>query len=477
MRQNPTRHVRRLPIFVLCIVALGVAGCSPHLTRLQRIRARGTLIILTRNAPTTYYIGRDDKPEGPEYELARDFARSLGVKPKFVVKDSISELLQALAQGKGDMIAAGLTRTPLRERRFRFGPDYQKVRQQVVCRRDGPSPQSVKDLDSVNLEVVADSSYVARLEALKLKDPKLHWTVNADEGTEYLLRKVWSGKLDCTVADSDIIAINRRFFPNLKVAFDLSKPQQLAWVLPRTAAHLQAALRGWFAGYRENGSMKRLMTHYYGLAKVFDYVDIRAYVRKIEDVYPHYAPFFHKAAKKYDLPPVVLAAQSYQESHWNPAAVSPTGVRGMMMLTQSTAAMVGIRHRTNPRASIFGGADYLARLRNRLSRKIVPRDRIWFALAAYNVGLGHIRDARRLAQRLGKSPNHWNDVRKVLPLLSESRYYRKLPHGYARGLEPVRYVHRIRNYADILRYRLRYAGEEDGTLAVQQSPEDFSVAP
>ena len=462
---------------MLCIAALAVSSCGPHLTRLQRIRERGTLVILTRNAPTTYYIGRDDKPEGPEYELARDFAKSLGVKPKFVVKDSISELLHALAQGKGDLIAAGLTRTPLRERRFRFGPDYQQVRQQVVCRRDGPRPQSVQDLGSVNLEVIADSSYVARLEALKMNDPKLHWQVNADEGTEHLLRKVWSGKLDCTVADSDIVAINRRFFPNLRVAFDLSKPQHLAWVLPKDAGHLDAALRGWFAGYRENGSLKRLMTHYYGLAKVFDYVDIRAYVRKIENVYPHYAPVFDKAAKKYKLPTIVLAAQSYQESHWNPHAVSPTGVRGMMMLTHSTAATVGVEHRTNPRASIFGGADYLARLRTRLSKKIVPRDRIWFALAAYNVGLGHIRDARRLAQRLGKNPNRWNAVSKVLPLLSESRYYRKLPHGYARGLEPVRYVHRIRNYADILRYRLRYAGEEDGALAAQRSPEDFSVVP
>lgn len=462
---------------MLSLAALLVAGCGgPQLNHLQRIRERGTLIVLTRNAPTTYYIGRDDRPEGPEYELARDFARSLGVKPKFVVKNSISELLRALKEGKGDMIAAGLTRTPAREGHFRFGPDYQKVTQQVVCRRGGPRPDSVKALDGVDLEVVADSSYVAQLKALKKNDPKLHWRVNATEGTEYLLRKVWSGKLDCTVADSDIVAINRRFFPNLVVAFDLSDPQHLAWVLPRDAAQLDAGLRGWLAGYRVNGSLKRLMSHYYGLARVFDYVDIRTYVRRIERVYPRYAPTFDKAAEKYDLPRLVLAAQSYQESHWNPQAVSPTGVRGMMMLTLPTAKSVGVKHRTDPKASILGGADYLSRLRRRLSKKIVPRDRIWFALAAYNVGLGHIRDARRLAQRLGKSPNRWSEVSKVLPLLSRSRYYRSLPHGYARGLEPVRYVHRIRNYTAILRYRLQYSGE-NGTMAMVRVPGRVSVVP
>ncbi len=468
MRHHPMLSIRPWRLALCGALILLLCACRAHPDRLQRIRERGTLIVLTRNAPTTYYIGRDDRPEGPEYDLARDFARSLGVKPTFVVKNSVSDLLHALADGEGDMIAAGLTRTPKREKQFRFGPDYQDVTQQVVCRRDGPRPGSVAALDGVNLEVVADSSYVARLEALKKDHPRLSWRENAGDGTEDLLRAVWSGKLDCTVADSDIVAINRRFFPNLVVAFDLSQPQHLAWVLPRDADRLDAAARGWLAGYRDNGSLKRLMNHYYGLARVFDYVDIRAYTRRIDTRYPDYAKLFHKAARHYELPPLVLAAQAYQESHWNPDAVSPTGVRGMMMLTQTTAQAVGVKRRTDPAASIRGGAAYLARLRKRLSDSITTRDRIWFALAAYNVGLGHVRDARRLARRLGKDPDHWSDVSKVLPLLSEHKYYRSLPHGYARGLEPVRYVRRIRNYADILRYRLHLSA--DSTDLAQTAP-------
>jgi membrane-bound lytic murein transglycosylase F len=438
-----------LPLLVLASV-----GCAQKTDRvLQQIKARGSLIVLTRNAPTTYYVGRDDQPQGPEYALASAYARSLGVTPKFVIKDSIAALMQAMAAGEGDMVAAGLTQTAQRDKQFDFGPSYQQVTQQVVCRRGGPSPDAVDDLVGLDLEVVADSSYVARLDALKVEHPKLHWRVDSTAGTEQLLRKVWAGKIDCTVADSDIAAINRRYFPNLAIAFDLSKPQSLAWVVPKGAGALQDSMRAWLSGYRDSGQLKQVMTHYYGLAKVFDYVDTRAYVRKIEKVYPTWAPEFTKAADAYDLPPMVLAAQAYQESHWNPRAVSPTGVRGMMMLTRNTAAAVGVDNRLDPSASIRGGAKYLARIRNRLSDTIQPEDRIWFALAAYNVGLGHVRDARVLAKRLGKDPDRWSDVDKVMPLLSVREYYHTLKHGYARGLEPVRYIHRIRNYADILRHQ------------------------
>lgn len=438
----------------LALALAALAACSrgnvnPH--SLHAIRARGTITILTRNAPTTYYIGRDGRPTGPEYDMASAFATSIGVKAKFVVKDSVGELLAALASGKADMIAAGLTRTETRSDEFGFGPAYQNVTQKVVCRRGSTRPDSVAELAKVNLEVIADSSYVERLQALKKKHPGLSWKTAHDEGTEELLRDVWEGTLDCTVADSDIYAVNRRYYPGIVATFDLDAPQQLAWVVPKSATGLQAAMRRWLAAFRAQGKLAQVMKRYYAPAKVFDYVDTRSYVRKIEHLYPRYATDFAQAAGKHDLPPLVLAAQAYQESHWNPRASSPTGVRGMMMLTLDTAHSVGVSNRLDPRESIAGGARYLARLRGRLSDSIRATDRIWFALAAYNIGLAHVRDARRLARQLGKDPDAWNDVRSVLPLLGEKRYYRKLPHGYARGTEPVRYVRRIRYYADILR--------------------------
>ncbi len=437
-------------VAVCSLLALG--ACSGHDdARLRAIQANGTLVVLTRNAPTTYFINHNDKPAGPEYDMVTAFAHSIGVKPEFVIEDSVADMLHALASGSGDMVAGGITRTKDRLGTFAFGPTYQTVTEQVVCQRGGKRADNVKELSNVDFVVIADSSYLEQLKALKATHPGLHWKVDGTADTEELLRRVWKGSIDCTVADSDIVAINRRFFPNLVVTFNLSKPQQLAWVIPKNASGLQRALQAWFARYRASGKLKQVMQRYYAHVKVFDYVDTRAYVRRIKTRYPKYRKIFHQAAEAHGLPPLVLAAQAYQESHWNPYAKSPTGVRGMMMLTLSTAHALGVHNRLNARASIEAGAKYLARLESRLSDNIYKPDRIWFALAAYNIGLEHLRDARDLAKKLGKNPDLWNSMRTVLPLLGKKRYYRHLDRGYARGLEAVRYVRRIRNYAEILR--------------------------
>ncbi|MGH8160652.1 MAG: membrane-bound lytic murein transglycosylase MltF [Gammaproteobacteria bacterium] len=451
MRGN--RRYLRITVMVCGLMAL--ASCSGgSAPPLKRIKARGTLVVLTRNAPTIWYIGNTGQPTGPEYEMVTAFAKSLGVKTRFVFRDSVSQLLRALANGRGDMIAAGITRTDTRAKRFGFGPPYQRVTQEVVCRRAGPRPKSPAGLDNLRFAVVTDSSYTERLQALRKKFPRLHWkTARNGVDTELLLRRVWQGKLDCTVADSNIVAINRRYFPNLVVAFDLGQPQHFAWVVPRGAHALQAAMRHWLDKYRASGALAALMQRYYGRTKVFDYVNMRAFARKIKSTWPRYERLFAKAAAAYGIPPLILAAQSYLESHWNPQAESPTGVRGMMMLTQNTAQAMGVDNPLNPTASIRGGAKYLAHLENQLDGTIQRPDRIWFALAAYNIGIFHMRDALKLTRKLGKNPAKWSDVARVLPLLSEKHYYRHLKYGYARGLEAVRYVRRVRDYADILRAR------------------------
>ncbi|MGH8273955.1 MAG: membrane-bound lytic murein transglycosylase MltF, partial [Gammaproteobacteria bacterium] len=450
------RHLAGI-IAVVCGL-LAFAACSPRYGgphTLAAIKKRGRLVVLTRNSPTTYYIGNAGRPTGPEYQMVLAFAQSIGVKPKFVIEDSVQALLTDFAHGKGDMVAAGITRTRTRRKHFGFGPAYQQVTQQVVCRRDGPRPDSITGLEKVHLAVIADSSYIERLQTLKKKYPGLHWKTVPGESTETLLRRVWRSKLDCTVADSDIVAINRRYFPNLVVAFNLSAPQHLAWVVPRGAGALRTAMQHWFSRYRANGELAALMQRYYASVKVFDYVNIRAFDRKIKNVWPKYRRLFERAGDKHGIPPLVLAAQAYQESRWNPRAESPTGVRGMMMLTLNTARFIGVENRFNPAASIRGGAAYLAHLEKKLKGNIARPARIWFALAAYNIGLYHLRDARRLARKLGKNPDDWRDLVKVLPLLGEKRYFRHLKYGYARGLRAVRYVRRIRDYADILRRKTR----------------------
>jgi len=418
---------------------------------LTEIRESGKLVVLTRNAPTTWYINKHNNNAGPEHELVTDFADSLGVEVEYQVKNTVTAILQSLQAGEGDMAAAGLTITPERQKRFRFGPAYQDVTQQVVCRRDRVQPEEIADLVGLDITVIADSSYSAKLETLKSDQyPALDWSESDSVTTEQLLYQVWQGEIDCTIADSNIVDINRRYYPELIAPINLSREQQLGWALPKSANELEQAIKSWLDDYRDNDLLAAWHEHFYGYFEIFDYVDIRAYVRRIDKRFPRYREYFREAAEKYDLPFTLLAAQGYQESHWNPKAKSPTGVRGIMMLTQNTAKAMGVDNRLDPKQSIFGGAKYLVRMKKRFKDEVTEPDRTLLALAAYNVGRGHMHDAQVLARQKDLSPHHWRDIKQVLPLLADKRYYPKLKYGYARGTEPVRYVQRIREYRHVL---------------------------
>lgn len=415
------------------------------------------LVVLTNNSPTTWYEGRDG-PAGPEYELINSFAAYKKINVKFIVMENIGDVLTAIRAGKGDIAAAGLTRTdPRLKEGMIFGPVYQRVKQQVVCRRNnGKVPRNASELVAKKIKVVGGSSYVETLAGLKRNYPELSWDAQQDTDTAQLLRQVWLKKIDCTLADSNIVSINRRYYPELVVAFDVSDSQGLAWVLTKDSASLSVDLNAWFDSIQKNGELDVIREHYYGHVTVFDYVDMRKYANRIKSRLPAYRKYFEEVAGVEDLQWTLLAAQAYQESHWNPSARSPTGVRGLMMLTQNTAKSVGVKNRLDPAESIRGGAKYLRRMLKRIPETVKDKDKLWFALAAYNVGFGHLRDARTLAVRLGKNPDLWLDIKEVLPLLMQKKYYKTLRYGYARGTEPVRYVERIRNYFQVLENTFYY---------------------
>jgi len=431
------------------LLGLGLLVSCSSGDRLDNILQKKILTVVTRNAPTTWYEGRDGNA-GFEYELAKSFAAYLNVELKLITKDSVSGILEMIQQGKADVAVAGLTRTAERENGFLFGSAYQEVTQQVVCRRGGARPKSAGELADVELMVPANSSYVERLQSLKLRYPGIHWREDASLNTENLLEQVWKKELECTIADSNIVAINRRYFPELSVRFDLGKPQSLAWMLPADAAHLREKVKAWYEVIDNNGELAALKGKYYGYIEAFDYVDTRTLTRRIKRLLPKFRPMFEAAGMRYGIDWTLLAAQSYQESHWNPRAKSPTGVRGIMMLTLTTAKEMGIKSRLNAKENIMGGAKYLSQMQKRLPQGITTHDREWMGLAAYNIGFGHMRDAFVLSKRLKKNPDIWADVSTVLPLLGRKKYYKTLKHGYARGWEPVRYVKRVRDYQDII---------------------------
>ena len=451
MPTHNEKYSHDVSLTILLLAALLTACDSPDPKfSMDGIRSQGELIILTRNAPTVYYIDRDDQGAGFEHDLIQAFAKHHQLKVRLEVRETVEDILTDLRNGRAHIAAAGLTMTEVRTDEFLASNSYQTATQQVVCRRGGKQPKDITELSDVSLSVIAESSYTAQLKELNGSHPTLNWQSDKDIDTEALLEQVWDKQVDCTVADSNIVAINRRYHPELVTTFNLSDKQPLVWYMPPQAKELKQSLNSWLSDFKQSDQFSELLEQYYGFVEVFDYVDTRKYVDRITERLPKYQTHFEDAARQYSLPWRLLAAQAYQESHWNPKAKSPTGVRGIMMLTRITAKEVGVKSRLDAKQSIIGGAKYLNTLRKRLPEQIEEPDRSWFALAAYNIGMGHLHDARTLAKRLNKNPDLWTDLKEVFPLLSRKQYYKTLKYGYARGNEPVQYVTHIRNFEDIL---------------------------
>ena len=419
---------------------------------LKRVIESGELRVLTRNSPTTYYEDADG-PAGLEYDLAKMFADQLGVKLTLVVPSSFSELLDDIENDRAHIAAAGLSITEPRKEVLKFGPVYQEVTEQLVYHANHHRPKNLSDLKNGLLEVVAESSHQNTLISEQTNHPNLDWKSNEDLESEELLQLVSDEIIDYTIADSNEVILNQRFLLNLRTAFDIGAPKELAWAFPKSDdTSLYDAAFDFFEHINKNGELTRLMERSYGHAENFDYVGTIFFRRHISSRLPQYQKMFEQAAEINNLDWQLLAAIGYQESHWNPKAISPTGVRGIMMLTQGTAAQMGVKNRLLPKSSIDGGARYFASRLVKVDSAIEEPDKTWMALAAYNVGHGHVEDARIITKQLGKDPNKWIDVKQALPLLAKRKWYKKTKHGYARGWEPVRYVENIRSYYDILRW-------------------------
>lgn len=462
------RRLRRVLVLTVVVALLAGGLALQHFwvddyrpsPGLAGILEDGRLVVLSTVSPTTAYQ-IDGEWQGYEYDLARRFAEHLGVEAEFRYEKGIDGVLVAVEDGRGHLAAAGLTVTEARRVFGTFGPEYREVTVAVVCSRDVQRPRSLQALVDYEVAIPARSSYVRLLEKARARIPALSWTEVPGVATEGLFAAVEKGRYECTLADSNIVAINHLYHPEMRRAFDLESNEGLAWLVAPASGTgaqgdaLMAELERFFETVREDGYLATLEERYYAHLGTFDYVEVARFERRIRTRLPKYIDVFHEAAAQTGFPWIVLAAQSYQESRWNPKAKSPTGVRGMMMLTRPTAREVGVENRLDPKASILGGARYLKKIHDRLPDGLSGQDRLWAALAAYNVGFGHLLDARVLAERRGLDKNAWKDLREVLPLLSKREYYETVRRGFARGGEPVIYVDRIREFAAILNNQWR----------------------
>jgi len=438
---------------LIIITIAGLIGtCSSPPPLLDQVLETGELRVVTRDSPTAYTISPDG-PSGPEFDLAQAFADDLGVTLIIEPVASVSEILPKILSGEAHMAAAGLSITDSRREYLNFGHPYESVDIHLIYKLGTGRPRSIADVLDRSIEVMASSSHVDLLTSIKEDYPTLQWAENADIEVAELLTKVAMGEVDLTVADTPDFNIQRHFYPDLRVALDLGIGDPVAWGFPKgTADTLLARADDFLIKSDRNGMLAQVHDRYYGYTKKFDYVGTRNFIRHFENRLPRYREMFENAGEEWGVDWRLLAAIGYQESHWRSQAVSPTGVRGIMMLTLDTAAYLGLDDRLDPKTSIFGGAQFYARQTERVADSVAEPDRTWMALAAYNVGFNHIKDARTIVEIQGGDPDTWIDMSDALPLLSQRKWYSQLPYGYARGWEPVLYVNNIRAYYNILKW-------------------------
>jgi membrane-bound lytic murein transglycosylase F len=438
-------------LFIAILAGL-IGTCSAPPSMLEQVVQLGELRVVTRDTPTSYFVGPDG-PAGPEYDLVRGFAEDLGVTLVIDTVESISEIMPHVNEGKAHMAAAGLSMTDSRREYLSFGHPYNSVDMHLIYKLGSGKPRSIEETYGRHIEVVASSSHSDMMDSLSEVYPDLDWSENADVEVVDLLEKVARGELDFTIADSTEFNIQRHFYPDLRIALDLEVGDPIAWAFRKGEGDsLLARADEYLIDSKRDGFVAQVNDRYFGHTEKFDYVGTRAFIRHFESRLPRYRELFEGAAENAGLDWRLVAAIGYQESHWRSHAVSPTGVRGIMMLTEATADYLDIEDRMDPASSIFGGARFFARQTERIPDSVGEPDRTWMALAAYNVGFNHIKDARQIVEWQGGDPDTWLDLSQALPLLAKQKWYSRVPYGYARGWEPVLYVNNIRNYYNIIKW-------------------------
>lgn len=452
---------------VAAIPMLGsLAACerAAHSSALDQIRSRGELRIVTLNLPTCYYFGAQGT-EGLEYELARAYAARIKVRLTITPLANESAMQEALATGRADIAAASLTDSPEWRRAGDPAQPYARIPQIVVYQRGHIQPRETLQLESARLAVRAGSPQERILQRMKSTvAPSLQWVETAPSSADPV-DDVDSGNADYAITDAREFSFSHHLYPNVLAGFALPDARPVQWLVRHGAADLLASVNEFFRGLEASGALAKLIQQSSGDTRPFEYVESREFQAHLGERLPRFRSWFEHAAVVSGIDWRLLAAVGYQESKWDPQAESDVGAQGVMMLTAETAHSLGVKDRTNPEQSILAGARYLAQVRGMIPDRIPEPDRTWLTVAAYNVGFGHLEDARVLTQALGKNPDSWVEVRERLPLLAQERWYSRVKRGYARGWEPVQFVDRIQRYLRLLEWQPGDPGALPGTIA------------
>ncbi len=466
------KHIFLLSALVLVSCDKPAPTTVPPPILKPEIEKNKVITFVTINSPNTYYVNGDNDFAGLEYDLAKLFVKDLNADPKYknvqlklIVENHIDQVLPTLLSGKADIAAADITVTEARKKRVDFTLPYQDVQQQVVFNKTNKEkpPKNFKELVGPHIVVPKGTSFVERLTQLRELEPGLMWQEREDANPEQLITEVAQGDIAYTIADDHLIAILQNYHPNLGVAFAIGEPEKIAWAMSKTAdPMLQKKVNEFFVKIKINGTLRNLIDRYHGNAKRLNPLDVKTFLIRSNTLLPKYTHLFKQAQDITGIDWRLLAAISYQESHWDTFSTSPTNVRGLMMLTESTADRMGVTDRLDPKQSIPAGAKYINIQIDTIPDRVPEPDRTYMALASYNIGYAHVEDARVLAQRLKLNPNSWADVKKTLFMLNNANYYVNAKYGYCGCGQPIIFVESIRSYYNILqRYQPSHNPEQE----------------
>ncbi len=410
--------------------------------------AQHDLVVLVGSGPLTYIADDKGAVQGLEHDLIEAFAQELGVGVKYLPV-APQEIEPALAAGKAHLAAAWLP-APGEGQQKATPPILQSS--DVVIQHEASLPLDERDeLRGRTVHALAGSRQLGTLRRLQQEIPDLQVVEYADGDIFSLLESLGKPAVDLVAIDSMLIPIAAQFIPTLQATLELGEAHPVVWWLgPNPNPELLARASAFVERVQRDGTLLRLEDRYFGHVQRLKQADIVTFLGRIESVLPKLKKHFLAAQTITGIDWRLIAAVAYHESHWDAEATSPTGVRGIMMLTEETADRLGVGNRLDVRESVLGGARYLNILKEMQPDDVGEPDRTWLALAAYNIGPGHFNAARRLAGQLGADPTAWVEMKRILPLLAQPKYYERLKSGRARGGEAVILVENIRSYYDIL---------------------------
>lgn len=451
-----------LPVFAFTTCGCLITGCgsSSAPATLEDIVRSGEITVITRNTPHCYYL-YSGHPVGFEYDLSKAFADYLGVKLNVKIVKTDKELVRALKRRKGAFIASGL---PLPEnlRSVRFSDAYMDIRPHIVIHRNNEDVHWIEDLTGKTVHVIKGSSEQTRLEKHREQGLNISIIAHAELPAEELFRRVADGEIEVMVANDNSAYLNRLYYPDIFIAGPVASKQDLSWAVNADAKKLLKTMNSFFKVIKKNGTYADIYQRYYPETVTNKNKDIKDYHEKIRTRLPKYMGIIQHAANKYDIDWVLIAAQMYQESGLDPRARSRPCAYGLMQLILPAAKKLGVINILDPEENINAGVKQLKNL-NEFFNKPNSRDKLFIALAAYNVGKGHVLDAQDLARKKGLDPDQWSSLAKTLPLLSREAYYSQSRYGYCRGTEPENYIKQIVIYYDILKRRLKgYSASRSG---------------